>query len=106
VSRSFDGPRALGDSLRQLAQRYRRVDIAAVDEVRRRWPEVVGEALAARCEPQYVREGVLVVRVPSGAFAQRLRMEEGTIIDALSDLGDRAPTTVRIVVGEAPDTRR
>lgn len=101
--RSFDGPRSLGDSLRQLAAKYRKVDLFVIDEIRNRWPEIVGEALATRCYPELVRERVLVVRVPTGAFAERLRMDERTIVASLLDLGDRAPTSLQMVVGTRPD---
>lgn len=92
----------MGESLRHLAARYRRVDLFVIDEIRIRWPEVVGATLAIRCVPELVREGVLVVRVPSGAFAERILTQERTILEGLSDLGDRCPTGIRTVVGEPP----
>jgi len=102
VSRSFDGPRSLGESLRDLVSRYRHVDLNVMDEIRARWPALAGEALASRCEPEVVRDGVLYVRVPTGSFAEALRRASGRIVKGLEDLGERAPREVRIVVGEAP----
>jgi predicted nucleic acid-binding Zn ribbon protein len=98
MSRYNDGPRALGESLRALASRYKKVDLFVIDEIRDRWELIVGEALAARCRPLLVRDGLLVVEVPSGAFAERLRSEESNIVAALSELGDRAPKGLRITV--------
>ncbi len=98
MSRYEDGPRALGESLRALASRYKKVDLFIIDEIRDRWELIVGDALASRCTPTLVRDGVLVVEVPSGAFAERLRSEESHIVTALSELGERAPTGLRITV--------
>ncbi len=106
MSRVNEGPRSLGESLRQLAARYRKVDLLVIDEIRQRWPEIVGEALARRCTPELVRDGALIVRVPTGAFAERLRMDERSILSAYADLAERAPTSLKIVVGEAPATNR
>ena len=36
---------------------------------RERWPEVVDPVLAEHCRPEFIKSGVLVVSVPSGAFA-------------------------------------
>ena len=93
MTRSFDGPQSLGDSLRALAARYRKVDLLVIDEIRARWPDVVGDTLAQRCVPEIMRERVLIVRVPSGAFAERLRMDEAAILSAYADLENRAPTS-------------
>lgn len=93
------GPRPLGEVLRHLAARYRKLDLEAIDEVRRRWPTLVDEALATTCAPEAVRDGVLIVRVPTGAYAERLRVDEGAILRALADLGSHAPTSLRVVVG-------
>ena len=98
MSRDEDGPRALGESLRALAARYKKVDLLVIDEIRDRWAELVGDVLAQRCTPVLVRDGVLVVQVPSGAFAQRLRSEEAHIVEGLKVLGDRAPKALRITV--------
>ena len=98
MSRYNDGPRALSESLRALASRYRKVDLLVIDEIRDRWEQIVGPVLAQRCTPMLVREGVLIIEVPSGAFAERLSSEQVRILEALSDLGQRAPTSVRITV--------
>jgi predicted nucleic acid-binding Zn ribbon protein len=102
----YDGPKSLGDSLRDLVSRYRKVDLAVMDEIRRRWPELLDAKVAARCEPQVVREGVLYVQVPTGAYAEAIRRSESSILERLADLGERAPVAVRAVVGDAPRTPR
>ena len=95
---SGDQPRELRELLDVMAGRLRRVDLRLIDEVRRRWPEVVGPVLAEHCRPEFIKDGVLVVSVPSGAFAQRVMSERGAILEALGSLGERAPSSLRTVL--------
>jgi hypothetical protein len=45
-----------------------------------------------------VRDGVLHVRVPSGAYAQKFAHEEERILSAFADLGEAAPTSIATIV--------
>lgn len=83
-----------------LSGRYKRVDLYVIDEIRNRWPEVVGESLAARCVPELVKDGELIVRVPNGAYAERLRSDERGVLRRLAEISERAPTGLRVVVGD------
>ena len=67
-----------------VAGRLRKVDLRLVDEVRRRWPQVVDPVLAEHCRPEFIKNGVLVVSVPSGAFAERLQGDRATILEGLA----------------------
>jgi hypothetical protein len=96
--RRDDGPRPLADSLRQLTARYRRVDLNAMVEIKKRWPDVLGATLADHCAPEVVRGRTLFVRVPSGAFAARVRDDERRILAAFADLGEHAPTAISTTV--------
>ena len=98
MSRRDDEPRRLGEVLDGLAGRWRRVDLRTVDEVRTLWASAVDPVLAEHCRAEMVRDGVLVVTVPSGAFAQRVADEEASILAAYAVLGARAPRGVRAVV--------
>ncbi len=98
MSRRDDEPRRLGEVLDGLAGRWRRVDLRTVDEVRTLWASAVDPVLAEHCRAEMVRDGVLVVTVPSGAFAQRVADEETSILAAYAVLGARAPRGVRTVV--------
>jgi hypothetical protein len=80
--------------------RFKRVDLDAMSTVRDRWGELAGEPLASRCEPEVVKDHVLFVRVPTGAYAEALERASMRIIEGLSDLGERAPTRLKIVVGD------
>lgn len=98
--RNNDGPTPLGESLRHLAARYTKVDLLVMDDIKARWPTLVGDTLASRCAPEVVRRGTLVVRAHNGAFAEAIRRDERRILDALADLGNRAPTRLQVVVRE------
>ncbi len=98
--RRDDEPRSLAEVLDGLAGRLRRVDLRGVDEVRTLWSDTVDPVLAEHCRAEMVRDGVLIVAVPSGAFAQRVADEAPSILAAYAVLGARAPREVRAVVRE------
>lgn len=98
-----DEPVGLGETLRQLAGRLRRVDLRIIDDVRVHWPEVVGPVLAEHCHPELVRDGALIVRVPSGAFAERINRDAASILAGFAFLGEAAPHTVRVRIA-APES--
>jgi predicted nucleic acid-binding Zn ribbon protein len=98
VRRRDEGPARLGDLLNTVAGRLRKVDLRLVDEVRRLWPSVVDPVLAEHCRPEFVKSGVLVVSVPSGAFAERLTRDSASILTGLSTLGDGAPKALRTIL--------
>jgi predicted nucleic acid-binding Zn ribbon protein len=100
VSRHHDAPKPLGELLNIMAGRLRKVDLRVIDEVRQLWPTIVDPVLAEHCRPEFVKNGVLLVTVPSGAFAQRITLERESILLGLAPLGDRAPTTLRTVLAD------
>ncbi len=102
--RGGDQPEPLDRVLDQIARRWRRVDILLIDRVREMWPKVVDPVLAAHCRPEFIKDRVLLVSVPSGAFAQRVVEDSPAIIEALAVLGDQAPMAVRVRVGGTPTT--
>ena len=93
-----EGPARLGDVLNTVAGRLRKVDLRVVDEVRELWPSVVDRVLAEHCRPEFIKSGVLVVSVPSGAFAERLARDSASIVAGLASLGDAAPKALRTVL--------
>jgi len=98
VRRRDEEPARLGDVLNTVARRLKKVDLRVVDEVRRLWPGVVDPVLAEHCRPEFIKSGVLVVSVPSGAFAERLTRERASILAGLATLGDAAPRALRTVL--------
>ncbi len=93
-----ESPRALSDILNVMAGRLRKVDLRLIDQVRQLWPQIVDPVLAEHCQPEFIKNRVLLVSVPSGAFAQRINLEHETILHGLASLGDGAPTSVRTVI--------
>lgn len=91
-------PRALSDILNVVAARLRKVDLRLIDEVRQLWPNIVDPVLAEHCKPEFIKNQVLLISVPSGAFAQRVNLEHDTIIRGLASLGKQAPTSLRTVI--------
>lgn len=91
-------PAPLGELLNALAGRLRRVDLRQIDEARRLWPTVVDAVLAEHCRVEFIKDGVLIVSVPSGAFAQRVVAESPSILKGFSSLGKSAPTTLKTVL--------
>jgi predicted nucleic acid-binding Zn ribbon protein len=91
-------PATLGELLNTLAGRLRKVDLRDIDEIRSLWPTIVEPVIAEHCRPEFVKNGVLLVSVPSGAFAQRVMSDATTILEGFSSLGDRAPTNLRTVL--------
>lgn len=98
TSRRPSEPEKLGDTLAALLRRFRHVDLSAMETIRARWPDLVGADMADLCHPEVVREGVLYVAVPNGAFGQKLRMNAEKIIQGLSDISDGAPTSLQVTV--------
>ena len=58
MRRFSDQPESLGDVLRVVARRVKKVDLTVIDEVRELWPHVVDEKLATTCQPEFVKNRV------------------------------------------------
>jgi predicted nucleic acid-binding Zn ribbon protein len=59
---------------------------------------VVDPVIAEHCRVELIKDGVLIVSVPSGAFAQQIRLESASIVRSFSSLGSGAPTSVKTVL--------
>ncbi|MGH3732822.1 MAG: DciA family protein [Acidimicrobiales bacterium] len=95
--KSDEEPSTLAELLDTLAGRLRRVDLRAIDDARRLWPTVVEPVIAERCHVEMIKDGVLIVSVPSGAFAQQIMMQSATILRGFSSLATGAPTSLKTV---------
>jgi predicted nucleic acid-binding Zn ribbon protein len=91
-------PAVLRELLNTLAGRLRRVDLRLIDEARELWPTVVDPVLAEHCRVELIKDGVLIVSVPSGAFAQQVVMQSPLILKGFSSFGERAPTSLKTVL--------
>ena len=94
---SKDEPQHLGDLLRVMAKRVKKVDLTVIEQIRQHWPRLLEPTLASECHPEFVKDGVLVISVPSGAYAQQIAVERDAILRGLTVLGDRAPTSLKTV---------
>ncbi len=88
-------PAVLGELLNTLAQRMKRVDLRLIDELRERWERDAEPLLAQHCRPERIDRDVLVISVPSGAFAQRVREDAPALLAIFSYLNERAPRSLR-----------
>ncbi len=93
-----DEPAALSELLDTLAGRLRRVDLRMIDEARQLWPTIVDPVLAEHCRVELIKDGVLIVSVPSGAFAQQVVMQSPSILRGFSSFGKRAPSSLKTVL--------
>ncbi len=98
--RRIRAPERVGSALGSLVARrgwQHRLDGATVWS---RWPEIVGEDLAGRCEPARLHDGVLTVRAESSQWAAQLRYLTTTLQDRTnSALAQYRVKRVEIVVG-------
>jgi predicted nucleic acid-binding Zn ribbon protein len=93
-------PAKLGELLNTLAGRLKKVDLRDIDEIRELWPRIVDPVIAEHCRPEFVKNGVLLVTVPSGAFAQRVMSDATAILEGFAPLAERAPTALRTVLAK------
>ena len=104
MRRRDEEPARLSEVLDTVAGRLRRVDLRLIDEVRRLWPSIVEPVVAESCRPEMIKDGVLIVSVPSGAFAARVSRDADAIVRGFAVLGDDAPRHVRTTLA-TPQTR-
>ena len=98
MKRRDDEPVTLSELLDTVAGRLRRVDLRLIDEVRRLWPTIVDPVLVDTCRPEMIKDGVLIVSVPSGAFAARVTSDGTSILRGFATLGESAPRSIRTVL--------
>lgn len=83
VSRSRE-PRAIGAELAEMLRARGWSGRLAAARVVARWPEVVGQAVAAHCQPtQLDEDGTLHVVADSSSWATQLAYLQGTLLDRL-----------------------
>ncbi len=89
----MDEPRPVSDALRRVRRDLGAPEPGAFERLRRRWPDLVGAALAAHSEPVGVREGRLRVVVDDPAWGGQFRYLHdalvGNLAEAFPDLAIR-----------------
>lgn len=72
-----------------------------------RWPELVGEDVAAHCTPESFTEGKLVVRTDSTAWATQLRLLAPTVVRRLNvELGHDTVTVIEVLGPHGPSWKK
>ncbi|MGA8255858.1 MAG: DciA family protein, partial [Nocardioides sp.] len=72
-----------------------------------RWPELVGDEVAAHCTPESFADGRLVVRTDSTAWATQLKLLAATVVRRLNeDLGDGTVTVIEVLGPQGPSWKR
>ena len=79
-----------------LAARGWQADVRSAG-VTERWPQVVGEEIAARCRPVSLTDGTLLLEAESTAWATQLRLMARQIMERVeAELGAGAVRAVRV----------
>lgn len=97
MTRFSDQPAPLSDLLRTVAKRVKKVDLNVMEEIHALWPTLVEPVIAQVCHPEFVKNHVLVISVPSGAFAQQILLEQESILEGLAVLKDKAPQSLKTI---------
>jgi predicted nucleic acid-binding Zn ribbon protein len=85
ASRSTGDPVAFGSALSELLAQRGWEAQAAGASVLSRWDCLVGEHVAAHCQPTRLRDGELVIEAESTAWATQLRLLERTLTSRLRE---------------------
>ena len=100
-------PALIGDQLdRLVSDRGWQVDVA-VGAVIGRWPQIVGPEVAAHVTPVEFRDGVLVLRADSTAWATQMRLLGSTLLGRLEqEVGAGTVTELKVHGPSAPSWSR
>ena len=92
-------PRPVSDSLAAVTRNLGGDGGPALVDLIRRWPEVVGDHLAAHCRPVSLRHGVLTIAAAEAAWGAQLTWLEADLKRRLDDvLGPGAVSRVAVRV--------
>lgn len=94
-------PRPIGESLDAVARNLGGAGGPALVDLLRRWPEVVGHALAAHCRPLTLRNNTLTIAADEPAWGAQLGWLEADLLRRL-DQAVGAGTVTRIAVRIRP----
>ena len=92
-------PTRLGDALAAVGGEFGLADPQVVGVLARRWPEVVGEAVAGQARLRSMRGDVVTIAVDSGAWATQLRYLHDDMLARIAGIvGEGVVREVRVVV--------
>jgi predicted nucleic acid-binding Zn ribbon protein len=81
-----------------VAGRVTKTDLLGIAEISAIWPEVVGERLAAEAQPSTLKDGRLVVSVPSSVWAGQVRLMTAEILERLKSAATSPVTEIEVRV--------
>ncbi|MBW1645987.1 MAG: DUF721 domain-containing protein [Deltaproteobacteria bacterium] len=84
------------DLLPEVLGKYRLRRKMAVYRIFSRWEEIVGPQLAAKCQPLFIRQGTLHIRVVNHAWIHQLYFFQDKIIDRFNELSGGRPAVARL----------
>lgn len=91
-------PQPLGTGLTAIARRNGWQSSLEVGAVMGRWPELVGESVAAHCSPEKFEPPALVIRASSTTWATQLRIMTVDLLDRLErELGSRIVEEITVL---------
>lgn len=106
AGRATGDPVAFGAALTDLLAERGWQTQAAGASVLTRWPELVGEQVAAHSRPTRLRDGELIIEAESTAWATQLRLLSRTLTKKLREqLGDDVVRTLVVRGPSGPDWR-
>ncbi len=92
-------PRPLEDGLDRVARSIGVPSAAALSVIFGRWSDLVGEAVAANCQPVGLEKSHLTVAAHDPAWSTQLRLLEPVVIERIDELvGPRAVTKIVVRV--------
>lgn len=89
----------LGDALKKLTQELNLAPAWDTGTVLKHWGQIVGESVAAHCEPIAIRDRILFVRTSSPVWSHQLSRCRHLIIEKLASYGVTV-SDVRFRAGE------
>ena len=90
-------PRPIADSLPAVARNLGGAGGPALIDLLQRWPEVVGDTVAAHCRPLSLRDGTLTIAADEPAWGAQLRWLEADLLGRLDQtLGAGAVTRIAV----------
>ena len=96
----------LKDLLGPVGKKLRLEEPGASAVIWRRWPEIVGEDVAANAEPTSLKDGVLRVRTVTPTWATEMSYLAGEIRDRVNKaVGKPVVSEVKVWTSPAPITR-